>query len=125
MKLLSYIERRRLARGQRYEFQQLLLEIGEEAVSENVENLVVEKIDFTEILSLEALRILKRKRQSESEERITQDTVDMFEEWIKKKEDENEEIENKEIGLSELVFEMIIANEFASAFDMAKMEGNL
>ena len=138
--IIELYREKAISKGTAYEFQRLLLEIGEEASDENLASLESEGIKFKEILSKEALRILKRKRQSESEERITQKTITTFEKWIKIKEDENKENENKEneneenenkeneneeIGLSELVFEMIIANEFASAFDMAKMEGNL
>ncbi|HGX94024.1 MAG TPA: type III-B CRISPR-associated protein Cas10/Cmr2 [Candidatus Tenderia sp.] len=79
-----------------------------------------------EALQAEAVRILKRKRESGGEEGVSKDVIDTFQAWIKKdkeKDKENEDAGNKEnkgIPLHELAQEMIVANEFAKAVQQAQ-----
>lgn len=58
----------------------------------------------------EALRIIKRKRKSGSDEKLTKEVTDQFDRWLLK----------DKLAINELAQEMIIAKEFAGSEDLAK-----
>ncbi|GAP61723.1 hypothetical protein ARMA_0146 [Ardenticatena maritima] len=63
-----------------------------------------------EALAAEAVRILKRKRESGGKEKVKQEVIDQIENWLKK----------EQIKLHELAQEMIVANELARASKQAQ-----
>ncbi len=93
-KLIDFHRSNAIGKGTAYELQKLYLDLKE--------------ID-TEALEAEAIRIIKRKHESGSREKIDKKILEQFKEWIK-----------QQLPLSLLAKEMIIASLFASALDMAE-----
>ena len=80
-----------LSKGAAYELERLAREMGE----------VLDE----EALRAEAIRILKRKRESGGGQEVRKEVIEKMEKWLKE----------QKLPLSELAQEMIIANEFARA----------
>ncbi len=84
-----------LSKGTAYELERLAREM--EGVLPN------------EALRAEAIRILKRKRESGGGQEVQKDVIEKMEKWLE------EELKEQNLPLSELAQEMIIADEFARA----------
>ena len=90
-----------LSKGTAYELEYLAREM---------KNILQKEDDVLpeDALRAEAIRILKRKRESGGGEQVTQTVIQQLEEWL------------KQIALGDLAQEMIIANEFARAYKQAQ-----
>jgi len=83
-----------LSKGTPYEFERLAR--------------TMEGVLDIEALQAEAVRILKRKRESESQKELAKEVISTIEQWL------------QAVPLSGLAQEMIIAAEIANAKEMAK-----
>jgi len=98
-KLVEMYRKGWISSGTAYEFQQLHLDLsGIGILHEN------------EALNSEALRIIRRKRQSKSDEKLTANVLKQFETWFL----------TDMLSVSELAQEMIIAKEFAGSEELAQ-----
>ncbi|RKY20531.1 MAG: hypothetical protein DRP62_08510, partial [Planctomycetota bacterium] len=93
-KMIKLHRKKAISKGTAYELQKLNRDFAEANIS-------------IEVVNKEALRIIKRKRESGSDKKIGDYVIKQFEEWLKK------------VPLYDLAQEMIVANIFATAQDMA------
>jgi len=99
--LVGYVRQKQISGGAAYELQKLYQELRDAEWA----NAVSRK---------EAIRIIQRKREAGSEKGVEKEVQQQFKAWL-----EESAYEEIPLTLDELAQEMIIAGEFAGAYDMA------
>ncbi len=94
--LIGYTRQGQISAGTAYELQKLHQELSETKLTQNA-------------FQREAIRIIQRKRETGGEQEIQKEVQQRFEAWF----------EDETLSLNELALEMIIAGEFAGAYEMA------
>jgi len=98
--LADYHRQGLLSRGTAYELQKMYDTLHEVELPED---------KVQEMMQQEALRIIKRKRQSGGNDELPQDVREQLQAWL------------NEVAVDELALEMIVALEFAKAKDLANL----
>lgn len=94
-KMTGFLYAKQIGKGSAYELQELHRLLGESGIS-------------VEAIKGEALRIIKRKRESQSDHALEERVQDQFSEWIKA----------SQISIANLAQELIVAGVFADAQEM-------
>ena len=94
--LINYAQQKPISGGTAYELQTLHQQLSDTRLP-------------LDAFQREALRIIRRKREAGGGQEIPADTQQKFAEWFK----------DSDLSLAELAQEMIIAGEFAGAYEMA------
>lgn len=94
--LIGYTRQKQISAGAAYELQKLHQELSDAALT-------------GEVFEKEAVRIIQRKREAGGGQEVQKQIQQQFETWFR----------DDALALDELAQEMIIAGEFAGAYDMA------
>lgn len=94
--LIRYVQRKQISTGTAYEIQKLHQQLSEAELP-------------LAVLRLEAIRVIQRKREAGGEHDVQEEVQRQFKTWF----------EDKNLTLDELAQEMVIAGEFARAYEMA------
>lgn len=102
-----------ISKGAPYEIQALantfVIESSKEQIDNSDSNEPDNQPSLRKALAKEAIRIIERKRQSESSKPLGQSTKDHFQQWI----------QTEKVSIHQIAQELIIANIFAAAEEMA------
>jgi CRISPR-associated protein Cmr2 len=100
--LIGYVRQKQISTGTAYEIQKLHQQLSEAELP-------------PEVFRLEAIRVIQRKREAGGEHEVQEEVRRQFKRWF----------EDKNLTLDELAQEMVIAGEFARAYEMACVALNI